>query len=181
MWITHTGYHLQVLLNVNTDHTLEIDSTIDQPYATVMKKGTDEVGLDLSPIIIDTTAKVTMIPKQAIPGHTTGTTDDVIGVVHDAHIQVLIHIILTMTLHTTDHLHIGALQLTPETTADHTLNQPYKPAKKTSHQSSSQSRRPQCRAHTKRNLRVTIDDPQMDFYSSDDNSSDSEEDSDHLN
>ena len=35
--------------------------------------------------------------------------------------------------------------------------------------------------HTKRNTRVTIDDPQMDFYSSADNSSGSEEDSDHLN
>ena len=29
--------------------------------------------------------------------------------------------------------------------------------------------------------RVTIDDPQMDVYSSEDNSSDSDEDSDHLN
>ena len=35
--------------------------------------------------------------------------------------------------------------------------------------------------HTKRNSRVKIDDPQPDFYSSDDNSSGSEEDSDHLN
>ena len=57
----------------------------------------------------------------------------------------------------------------------------YKPVKKTSHQSSSQSRRSQGKIHTKRNPRVTIDDPQMDFYSSDDHSSDSEEDSDHLN
>ena len=32
-----------------------------------------------------------------------------------------------------------------------------------------------------RNSRVTTDDPQTDFYSSDDHSSDSEEDSDHLN
>ena len=29
--------------------------------------------------------------------------------------------------------------------------------------------------------RVTIDDPQMDFYSSEDNSSDSDEYTDHLN
>ena len=52
---------------------------------------------------------------------------------------------------------------------------------KTSHQSPSQSRRSQGKAHTKRNSRVTIDDQQMDLYSSDDNSSDSEEDLDHLN
>ena len=74
--------------------------------------------------MVDTTAKVTMIPTEAIPGHTTGTTDDIIGVVHNAHIQVLIHIVLTVTLHTTDHLHIGVLQLTPETAADHALNPP---------------------------------------------------------
>ena len=73
-----------------------------------MKAGTNAVGLDHSPIIADTAAKVTMIPTEAIPGHTTGTTDDIIGVVHDAHIQVLVHIVLTTTLHTIDHLHIGA-------------------------------------------------------------------------
>ena len=64
-----------------------------------------------------------MIPTEPIPGHTKGTTDDITGVVHNAHSQVLIHIILAMTLHTTDRLHIGALQLTPETTADHALDQ----------------------------------------------------------
>ena len=36
------------------------------------------------------------------------------------------------------------------------------------------------KTHTKRNSRVTIDDPQMDYYSLDDHSGDSEEDSDHL-
>ena len=89
-----------------------------------MKTGRDAVGLDHSPIIADTTPKVTMIPTEAILGHTTGTTDDIMGVVHDAHIQVLIHIILTVTLHTADHLHIGALQLTLETAADHALDPP---------------------------------------------------------
>ena len=65
-----------------------------------------------------------MIPTEAVLGHTTGTTDDVIRVVHNAHIQVLIHIIVSMTLHTADHLHIGALQLTPETVQDHALDPP---------------------------------------------------------
>ena len=41
--------------------------------------------------------------------------------------------------------------------------------------------RPQDKLHDKRNLRVMIDDPQMDFYSSDDNSSDSDDDPGHLN
>ena len=41
--------------------------------------------------------------------------------------------------------------------------------------------RPQDKLHHKRNPRVMIDDPQMDFYSSEDNSSNSEDDTDHLN
>ena len=57
----------------------------------------------------------------------------------------------------------------------------YKPTKKTSHCSLSCSSRSQGKTHTKRNSRVTIDDIQMDYYSLDDHSSDSEEDSDHLN
>ena len=41
-----------------------------------MKTGTDAVGLDHNPIIADTTAKVTMPVTEAVPGHTTGTTDN---------------------------------------------------------------------------------------------------------
>ena len=89
-----------------------------------MKTGTDMVGLDHNPILTDTTPKVTMTPTEAIPGHTTGITDAITGVLHDGPTQTLMHIILTMTLHTADHLHIGALQLTTETTPDYTLNQP---------------------------------------------------------
>ena len=89
-----------------------------------MKKGTNTIGLDHNPIITDTTAKVTMIPTEAFPGHTTWTTDNITGVVHDSHTKVLIHIIPATTLHTANHLHIGVLQLTPETTADHALDQP---------------------------------------------------------
>ena len=116
-----------------------------------------------------------MTPTGAILGPTIGTTHDNTGVIHNAHTQVLIHIILAMTLHTVDHLHTGAHQLTQEIAADHALNQ------KTSHQSSSKSRRQQGKTHIRRNSRVTIDDLEMDFYKSDDHSSDSEEDSDHLN
>ena len=92
--------------------------------------GTDAVGLDHNPILTDITAKVTMTPTEAIPGHTTVTTDDITGVIHDANTQVLIHIILAATLHIAGHLHIGAHQLTPETAADHVLNQPTNPPQK---------------------------------------------------
>ena len=65
-----------------------------------------------------------MTPTEAISGHTTGITDAITGVCHDAHTQTLIHIVLTTTLHIADHLPTEALQLTPEITADHTLDQP---------------------------------------------------------
>ena len=71
-----------------------------------------------------------MIPTETIPGHTTGITYAITGVVHDAHTQVLIHTVLTVTLHITDHLHIGALQLIPGIAADHALNQPTNPPRK---------------------------------------------------
>ena len=76
------------------------------------------------------TAKVTITPTEAIPGHTLGIIDDITGVVHDAHIQPLTHIVFTVTLHITDPLCIEALQLTPEITANLTLDQPTNPPRK---------------------------------------------------
>ena len=49
------------------------------------------------------------------------------------------------------------------------------------HKSSIHPSRPQDKLLDKTNPRVMIDDPQTDFYSSDDNSSNSEDDPDHLN
>ena len=95
-----------------------------------MKTGTGTGGLDHNPILTDITAKVAMTPTEAVPGHTTGTTDDITGVVHMTHTQALIHIILTMTHHITDHLPIEALQLTPEITVDLALDQPTNPPRK---------------------------------------------------
>ena len=107
-----------------TDHNLDIDTTIGQPHATAVMAGTDIVGPDHNPIITDTAAPVNIIPTGAIPGHTKGTTEDIRGVVHNAHTQTLIHIVLTVTLHTADHLYTGAHQLPQEIAADHTLDQP---------------------------------------------------------
>ena len=117
-------YHILAHLYITTDHHPNIDFTTDRPPTTIMKADTDAAGPDHNPILADTKAEATMTPTKAIPGHTTGTKDDITGVVHDAHTQVLIHFILNATLHTADHLHIGALQLTPKTASDHNLNQP---------------------------------------------------------
>ena len=95
-----------------------------------MKKGTDAASLGFNPILTDITAKVIMTPTEVVLGHTTGITDDITGVVHDTHTQTLTHIILTMTLHITDHPYIEALQLTPEIAAGHTLDQPANPPRK---------------------------------------------------
>ena len=95
-----------------------------------MKTDTDTVSLDLNPTLTNITAKVIITPTEAIPGHTTGITDDITGVVHNVHTQPLTHIVLTMTLHIADHLHIEALQLPPEIAADHSLNQPTNPPRK---------------------------------------------------
>ena len=95
-----------------------------------MKTDIDAVDLDHSPIPADTTAEVAMTPTEAILGHTTGITDDITVVLLDSHTQVLIHIILAMTLHITDHLHTEALQLTLEIAADHALDQPTNPPRK---------------------------------------------------
>ena len=96
-----------------------------------------------------------MIPSEDIPGHIIETIDITTGVLHDALTPVII--IPTMTPHITDCLHTGAPPLTLRIRADHIP------------------------IHDKRNPRVMIDNPQTDFYSSDDNSSDSGDDPDHLN
>ena len=121
-----------------------------------------------------------MTPIEAIPGHTTGTTDDITGVVCDAHTQPLTHHSCHDTPHHRSSSHRSSSTYSRDCSRSHSQSA-YKPAKKGSHQSLSQFRRPLGKAHTERNSRVTIDDPQMDFYSSDDHPSDSEEDSHHLN
>ena len=130
---------------------------------------------------VDITAKVTMTPTEAIPGHTTGITDDITGVVYDAHTQTLIYIVLTVTLHITDHQPTEALQLTPEIAADHALNQPTNPPRKPHTALHHIPADHKVKHIQKRNSKVIIDGTQMDYYSLDDHSSASEEDSDHLN
>ena len=85
---------------------------------------TDAVGLDPNPILTDTTATVTMIPTEDAPGHIIRTTDNITGVLHDAHTQMLISTILTMTLHIEGHLLIDGHWLIHEIEDDHTLDQP---------------------------------------------------------
>ena len=78
---SHTGYHLQVHQHVTRDCNLDIDTTIDQPYATITKAGTDVVGPGHNLIINDTTAQTAMTPTETILGPTIGTTNNITGVI----------------------------------------------------------------------------------------------------
>ena len=86
-----------------------------------------------------------------------------------------------MTPHIADCLHIGAHPHTLGIGADHVPIQHTRTSKHALHKSSTCPNRPQDKLHDKRNPRVMIDDPQMDFYSSDNNSRNSKDDPDHLN
>ena len=133
------GYHLQVHLHVTTDHHPDKNLTIDQPPTTIMKSGTDTVGLDHNPILADTTAEAAVTPTEAVSGHTTETADAITRVLPGDHTQMPIHITLAMALHIRVHLHTEGLQLTLETMEDHNLdqhiNQPKIPHTKIHHNS----------------------------------------------
>ena len=57
----------------------------------------------------------------------------------------------------------------------------YKPSKKTLYKSSSHPSRTSAKSHNRKHPRVMIADPQTEFYSSSDDSNDSNDDEDHLN
>ena len=146
-----------------------------------MKEDSDAVDLDHNLILTGNISEATMTPTETIPAHVTGTVNAITGVLPNTHTSMPILIIPAKTPHIEDHPHTEALQLTLETAVDHDptqhTNQPGRPHTKIHHNPG-----PPMVIHTlKRNFTVTIVDPQMDFYSSDDHSSDAEEDSDHLN
>ena len=138
--------------------------------------GTADQCLNLIPTDIAVT--VATIHAEDIPGHIIEMIDITTGVLLNAFTPVII--IPTMTPYLTDHLHTGAHPHTLGIRGDHIPCSAYKPIKHTLHKSSMCLNRPQDQSHDK-NPRVMIDDPQTDFHSSDDNSTDSKDDLDHLN
>ena len=86
--------------------------------------------------------------------------------------------------HDTPHQRSSSHQSSSTHSKDHSRLQSYsayKPSKKTLYKSSSHPSRTPAKSQDRRYPRVTIDDPQTDFYSTDDNSSDSKDDGGHLN
>ena len=144
---------------------LDINIQIGQPHATVTKTGTNAVDPDHIHIIKDITATVAVIPTEAILGHATGTTDDITEATHDAHTQSTY---IQHSHHGTTHRRSSSHRSSSAYSQDHSRScsqSMHRPAKKTLHQNSSNSRRSQGNTHTRRNSGVTIDDPQPDFYS----------------
>ena len=145
--------------------------------STVTRTGTGTAGH--SPIPVDIAATVTMIPTEDIPGHIIETIDVTTGVLHDALTPVLIF--PTVTPDIADNLHTGAHQLILRTKADHDHIQHKNQVRKPCINLQCVPAELKINHMIKRNPRVMTDDPQTNFHSSNDISSDSEDDPDHLN
>ena len=154
-------------------------TTPDQLLVTITRTDTDIVDQDHSPILTDIAVTVAMIHTEDIPGHIIETIDITTGVLHNVSTPVII--VTPMTPHITDCLHTGAHQSTLGIRADHIPIQHTNKVSQALHKSSMHPSRPQDKSHHKRSPRVMTDDLQTDFYSSEDNSSDSEDDWHHLN
>ena len=185
-WIVHTGYLLwEPQQNINNPDLTEATMP-DQVQGTTMRTGTGKVIQDYNLIFTDIAAWVAMIHTEAIPGHDIGITEATSGVSHDAHAP---HIEITaigptMTHFTnliTDYPHIEVLPAYHS--RDHSRshsNPSYKSSRWDSHRSQSHSSRSWGKPDLKKNPRVKKEDPQMDYYGSDEHSSDSGEEADHL-
>ena len=169
-----------------TNPDLTEATPLDQAQDTTMKTGTGEVVPDHNLIFTDITAQVIMVHAEAAPGHNIGIITATPGVVHDANIPCIEITVINpaMVHHTgliTDCACIEVPQLTTlEIIVDHVHIHPTNP----------QGEICICHIHTpadhkakhhKKNQRVKIGDPTKDYYSSDDHSSNSGEETDYLN
>ena len=109
--------------------------------------------------------------------YSTGTVDTITEVLPGTHTPMPIHITVTKTSNIRDHLSTEAFQLTQAVhNFNQHINQPGRLCTKIHHDPGNPTV-----IHTlSENSRVTMNDPQPNFYSSDDQSSNLEEDSDHL-
>ena len=138
-------------------------------------------------ISTDTAAPVTMIHIEAIPGHDIGIIITIPGVAHDAQVPHTGVIVIdpTVTHHiklNADHLCTEAHPHTiPESEVAHIHVHPTNPQDEIHIGHIHTPVDHQANPHHKKNTRVKIEDPHMDYYSSDDQSNNSGEETDHLN
>ena len=186
-WIVHIGYLLWEPQHNITNPDLTGVTPIDQVPDTTMKTGTGKVVPDHNLIFTDIEAQVIMTHTEATPGHNIQIIAATQGVVHDALTPDIGITVIepAMTHHTDliiDHPHIEVSQLTtPEITVDHIHIHPTNPQDKICIGHTCTPADHEANHTTRKNPRVKIEDPHMDYYSSDDHSSDSGEEADHLN
>ena len=182
-WTVHTGYLLQepqtLIINLNlTEGTMP-----DQVQGTTVKTGTCQIDPDHNLTLTDITAQVITIHTEATCSHHIRIIAATTGAAHDAHtppikVTAINPAVAHYTNHITGHPHIEVLQLTtPEITVDHKPS--YKSSKQDLHRS--HSSRSQGKPHLKKNPGVKVEDPPMEYYSSDEHSTDSGEEVSHLN
>ena len=152
-----------------------------------MKTGTEEVIPGHSHIFTDTIDQVIMTYAETIPGHDIGIIATTPRVAHDPPVPHTEGIAIdpTMTHHidpTADHPCTEVPHhTTPEIEVNHIHIHPTMPQDKICIGHTCTPGRAQSKPHHKRNTRVNIEDPHTVYYNSDDHSSDSGEETDHLN
>ena len=184
-WTAHTEYFLPELQWHTTRHT-EVTMP-DWVWGTTMKIKTGEANPDDSHTTKDTTAWVTAVHIETTLDHNTGIDTATTEAAHNDHIQPTEDTAteLTMTHHTSyiaDHPHITALQVIDPKICSRSHSWPcYQSSRHDSCRSDSYTSRTRRRPHPKKNMKVKIEDLHTNYYSSNDHSSDSEEESDPLN
>ena len=156
----------------------------DQAPDTTMKAGTGEVVPGHNDIFTDIAAQVIMTHIEATPGHDTGIIATSPGVAHNAQVpHTWVTAIYPATTHhidpTADHPHRSSSSYHSRDQSRSCSHPSYKSSRRDLHRS--HSSRSQSKPHHKRNPRVKMEDPHMDYYSSDDRSSNAGEETDHLN
>ena len=149
------------------------DTVLDLPLDIITGTGTGITGPDPShiPAIAAVTVRIAHTHTEATPDHITDTLTEAL---HITITQALI--ITTATHHPEGHPHTEAHPHTHGITADLEHSTPHKLNKTTSSKPLSSSSRTTVKHQDMKHKKVTIDEPQSEYYNSDDASSDSEDD-----
>ena len=170
-WTVQTEYHHHACLPTIGDKTPMQGATPDPLLGIATKTIIRIAGQDHSHTLADIAVIVATTHSGVTPGHITDATTEAL---HD--IATPAPIIIAMTHHTKDQPHVEVPQLIPEIAANPDCAPPIKQVRTPHFKSSSITTRTTVQPQDRKQRRVTIDDPQSDYYSSYDTSSDSEDD-----
>ena len=154
----------------------------DQVLDTTVKTETSKANPDHSLIFKDITAQAIVIHIEATLDHGTEIDAAITEASHDNLTPTTVDTATYLTVtplinHITDYPKTEALQATnPNIIVGHTHDHPS--SRHELHHLSSQSSRMKIKSHSKKNMKVKIEDPCTDYYNSDDHSSDSGEEFD---